>query len=302
MKTATLDSGGETPVAVPRRRPFFDFAELVKAPLTTLVLLTTAVGYYLGAEPPILLAGFFHVMFGTALTAAAAAALNQFWERRLDALMHRTRTRPLPGGRMQPRDAFIIGSVLSVAGVVYLALACNYLAALLAALTVAIYLFAYTPLKRVSDTNTLVGAIPGALPPMIGWAAARDQIDAGAWSLFALMFFWQLPHFFAIAWMFREDYTRAGFRMISTDDPSGQKSASQSVFFCIMLLIFAGLPAFVGLTTLTYLIGELTLGGLFILVAMRFLRAPDRTRARQLFFASIIYLPLLLIDLVLTKA
>ncbi len=302
MKTVLLDPAAEGPLPRPRRRMFSDLAELVKARLTLLVLLTTAVGYYAGAETPIKLGGFFNVMFGTALAAAAAAALNQFWERRLDGLMVRTKSRPLPAGRMQARDALIFGIVLGIGGVVYLAIACNILSAVLAALTVAIYVLAYTPLKTVSTANTLVGAIPGALPPMIGWAAACGRIDAGAWSLFALMFFWQLPHFFAIAWMFREDYSRAGFRMISSDDPSGEKSASQSVFFCILLLIVAGLPAFVGLTTLTYLIGELILGAAFIVVAMQFLRTPNQAKARQLFFASIIYLPLLLLDLVLTKA
>lgn len=285
-----------------RRRLGSNFAELVKARLTLLVLLTTAVGFYLGAAGSINYAALFHAVFGTALAAAGAAALNQWWERRLDALMQRTRTRPLPGGRILPRDALIVGSLLAVAGVFYLSRACNWLSASLAAATIIIYIFAYTPLKRISTGNTLVGAIPGALPPMIGWAAASGRLDPGAWSLFAILFFWQLPHFFAIAWMYREDYARAGFQMVSRGDESGTRSASQSVLFCIALLLVGGIPAFVGVVNSWYLLAELVLNGLFIVAAMRFLRTQAARDARKLFLASIIYLPLLLLALVLTKS
>jgi protoheme IX farnesyltransferase len=279
-----------------------DLAELVKARLTLLVLVTTAVGFYLGSESPINYMALFHVFFGTAAAAAGAAALNQWWERGVDALMRRTRTRPIPAGRMRPLQALVLGVVLSSLGVGYLAIVCNALSAALAAITIAIYIFAYTPLKRASTANTAVGAIPGAIPPMIGWAAARGSIDAGAWSLFAIVFLWQLPHFFAIAWMYREDYSRAGFRMISGDDRSGERSASQSVFFCILLLVIAGLPAFLGIVNFVYLGFELVLGGLFTAVAMRFLRMRNASSARSLFIASIVYLPLLLGALVLTKS
>jgi protoheme IX farnesyltransferase len=294
-------SASQTDRPSARSRPGADFAELVKARLTALVLLTTAVGFYLGRRGPIDYPSLLHVFFGTAAAAAGAAALNQWWEWQLDALMQRTKSRPVPAGRMQPATAFIVGALLSVAGIVYLAAACNGLAATLAAITVAIYIFAYTPLKRVSTFNTLVGAVPGALPPVIGWAAARGQLDAGAWSLFAIVFLWQLPHFFAIAWMYRDDYARAGFHMIASDDPTGERSASQSVFFCILLLVLAGLPGFVGVVNFLYVPIELALGGLFVAVAMRFLRTRARTDARLLFIASIVYLPLLLIALVLTK-
>jgi heme o synthase len=305
MKTAAVSPVNiETPLigSETRRRAGSDFAELVKARLTLLVLLTTAVGYYLGATGSINYVSLFHAVFGTALAAAGAAALNQWWERRLDALMHRTRTRPIPAGRMLPRDALIVGNVLAAAGVIYLACACNWLSALLAAATIAIYIFAYTPLKRVSTGNTLVGAIPGALPPMIGWAAATGRMDPGAWSLFAILFFWQLPHFFAIAWMYREDYARAGFQMVSKGDETGTRSASQSVFFCIVLLLVGGIPAFLGVVSSIYLLAELLLNGLFIYTAMRFLRTQLAADARKLFLASIIYLPLLLLALVLTKS
>jgi protoheme IX farnesyltransferase len=300
MKTAAIET--EVAPQALRSRVVSDFAELVKARLTSLVLLTTAVGFYLGADAPVDYLALFHVVFGTAAAAAGAAALNQWWERKLDALMQRTKARPVPAGRMPPMEAVVIGGGLSIFGVIYLAIACNALSAVLAAITIAIYIFAYTPLKRASTANTLVGAIPGAIPPMIGWAAARGTIEAGAWSLFAILLLWQLPHFFAIAWMYREDYSRAGFRMISSDDHSGERSASQSVFFCILLLVLAGLPAFVGIVTFAYLAVELVLGGLFVAVAMRFLKTRTARTARLLFITSIVYLPLLLVALVLTKS
>jgi len=203
---------------------------------------------------------------------------------------------------MRPAEALALGVVLSIFGVGYLAVTCNALSATLAAVTILIYIFGYTPLKRASTANTLVGAVPGAIPPMIGWATARGTIEAGAWSLFAILLLWQLPHFFAIAWMYRDDYSRAGFRMISSDDRSGERSASQSVFFCILLLVIAGLPAFLGIVTLLYLAIELALSGLFIAVAMRFLKERTAGAARLLFVTSIVYLPLLLGALVLTKS
>ena len=306
MKDAVIRNATEVETAARNgesvRGRVLDFAELFKARLTLLVLLTTAVGFYLGADSPVNYAALFHVVFGTAAAAAGAAALNQWWECKLDAVMRRTRTRPVPAGRMRPVEALTLGVALSVLGVSYLAVACNALSATLAALTIVIYIFGYTPLKRASTANTVVGAIPGAIPPMIGWVAARGAIEAGAWSLFAILLLWQLPHFFAIAWMHREDYSRAGFRMISSDDRSGERSASQSVFFCILLLVIGGLPAFVGVVTFAYLAIELVLGGLFVAVAMRFLKARTARAARLLFITSIVYLPLLLAALVLTKA
>jgi protoheme IX farnesyltransferase len=279
-----------------------DLVELVKARLTLLVLLTTAVGFYLGSEGPINYSSLVRSVFGTALAAAGAAALNQWWEYRLDALMQRTHSRPVPAGRMRPLEALVIGSSLSVFGVTYLAIVCNALSAALAGITIIVYIFAYTPLKLVSTFNTALGAVPGAIPPMIGWAAARGTLSAGAWMLFVILFFWQLPHFFAIAWMYRDDYARAGFQMISTDDQTGERSASQSVFFCMLLFVIAGLPAFLGIATIFYLIAELILGAGFVALAMRFLTTKTPSDARRLFLGSIIYLPLLLGSLVLCKA
>jgi len=301
MKATAIDSNSDE---VEKSRPGFvrDLIELVKARLTLLVLLTAAVGFYLGAEGPINWTALVQAVLGTAAAAAGAAALNQWWEHRLDALMQRTQSRPVPAGRMRPVEALAIGSALSIFGVTYLAVVCNALSAALAAITIIIYIFAYTPLKLVSTFNTALGAIPGALPPMIGWAAARGTLNAGAWMLFTILFLWQLPHFFAIAWMYRDDYARAGFQMISSDDRTGERSASQSVFFCMLLLIVAGLPAYLGIATVFYLVAELILGGIFVAVAMRFLKTRARSDARRLFLASIIYLPLLLGALVLSKA
>jgi protoheme IX farnesyltransferase len=299
----TLAAGGEPLAAGPRTRGRLaaDYAELLKARLTLLVLLTTAAGYYLGVPGPVRYAGLFHVVFGTACAAAGAAALNQWWERKVDALMQRTKNRPVPGGRMRPIEALTVGSVLSAAGAVYLAVACNLLSAMLAVVTIAIYIFAYTPLKRISTFNTLVGAVPGALPPLIGWAAACGRINAGAWSLFTIMMLWQLPHFFAIAWMYRADYARAGFQMISNDDDKGDRSASQSVFFAILLLVVAGLPAFVGVVSEIFVPIELILGAWYVAMAMRFLQRRNAAAARALFLTSISYLPLLFAALVFTK-
>jgi protoheme IX farnesyltransferase len=306
VKTVTIEKApvvepGAVVSSASANGTLLDFAELTKARLTMLVLLTTAVGYYLGAEV-VTLPALFHAVFGTALAAAGAAALNQWWEHQFDALMHRTRMRPIPAGRMLPRDAAIVGGSLGAAGALYLAIACNLLSAALAAATIAIYIFAYTPLKRISTTNTLVGAIPGALPPLIGWAAARNDVALPAWSLFAILFCWQMPHFFAIAWMYREDYARAGFRMLSGADLKGARSGRQSVLFALLLTAASVAPALLGVTSSRFLAVELLLGAAFVGLAVRFYLQRSVSAARLLFFASIIYLPLLLATLVLTKS
>ena len=298
MRTATARVGA--PAADHATSRWSDLSQLIKARLTFLVLVTTAVGFYL-ARSPVDIIGLIHVVVGAGLAAAGASALNQWWERDLDALMSRTRERPVPSGRMTPHYALILGCILSVAGVIYLEVMANGLAAILATATVAIYVFAYTPLKRVTTTNTLVGAIPGALPPLIGWAAARGSLDFGAWTLFTILFIWQMPHFFAIAWMCRHDYECAGFRMLSRDDESGVRSASQAVLFCMLLLLIGGIPAFIGMAHPIYLVAELILGGAFTAVAMHFHHVGNMRSARLLFLSSIIYLPLLLGTLVITK-
>lgn len=278
-----------------------DLSELVKARLSLLVLATTLVGYWLGqgthATSWIELA---FTLIGTALSAGGAAALNQWWERDIDALMRRTRTRPLPAGRMHPQDALWLGIFFSVVGVACLALV-NPLSAVLAAATVAIYVLIYTPLKQVSAINTLVGAIPGALPPLIGWIAATGEASLPGWVLFAILWFWQMPHFLAIAWMYRDEYANAGFVFLTGRDPEGRATAWQAVLYSICLVVVTMAPAVIGLNSAVYAFGALLLGAAFTALALQFGRVRTREAARTLFFASIIYLPLLLAWMVMTR-
>jgi protoheme IX farnesyltransferase len=276
-------------------------AELFKSRLTSLVLLTTAVGFHLGARGSLNYGLLFHTLFGTALVAAGAAALNQWLEREHDARMSRTEDRPLPSGRLQPDTALIIGGLATAVGLGYLAFLVNLLTSLIGAITSVSYLLVYTPLKRITPLNTVIGAIPGALPPLMGWTASRGYISAEGWSLFAILFFWQLPHFLAIAWLYREDYAKAGFVMLPVVDPLGVRTGRQAVSHTLGLLSISLFPVLLGLTGAIYLGGALLLGGVFLAAAMRFARQLSRTSARQLFFASIIYLPLLLALMVFDK-
>ncbi len=278
-----------------------DLCELVKSRLTALVLVTTLAGFYLGWNGPMAYLLMFHALLGTALVAAGAAALNELIERDIDATMRRTQDRPLPSGRMGPNTALLIGFGLAVVGLAWLLLFVNVLSSALAALTMGTYLFAYTPLKRVTTLNTLVGAIPGALPPMIGWAAARGTVDAGAWVLFAILFFWQMPHFLAIAWLYREDYARAGFVMLPNLDETGASTGRQAVNYAFALLLVSMVPSLLGMAGRTYFFGAFLLGLGVVYYSVRMQLHPDRGSARRLFFASIIYLPLLLALLSLSK-
>jgi len=277
------------------------FADLVKARLTTLVLLTTVVGFYIGWRGPMNYLLMFHTLLGTALVASGAAALNQLLERDYDARMRRTAGRPLPSGRLQPITVMLFGGVCSVVGLIYLAFLVNPLTSVIGAVTLVSYLFIYTPLKRVTWLNTAVGAIPGGLPPLMGWAAARGELAGGGWALFAILAFWQLPHFFAIAWIYRDEYAKAGFKMLPQVDPDGQRTARQAISHTLALLPVGMLPFLFKLTGLVYLTGAMLLGVGFLTFAILFARQLTVTRARQLFFASIVYLPLLLAALVLDK-
>lgn len=277
------------------------FADLIKARLTTLVLLTTLVGFYLGWRGEMNFALMFHTLMGTALVAAGASALNQLLEREYDAKMRRTMDRPLPSGRMQPVSVMIFGGVSSVAGLVYLAVAVNLLTSVIGAVTLISYLFIYTPLKRVTWLNTAIGAVPGALPPLMGWTAARGQITSEGWALFAILFFWQLPHFFAIAWLYKDEYARAGFKMLPGIDPNGQRTAQQAVSNTLALLAISLFPFVFKMAGTVYLVSALVLGAGFLWCAIQFARQLTAARARQLFFASIIYLPLLLALMVWDK-
>ena len=277
-------------------------ADLVKARLTLLVLLTTLVGFYIGWRGvPMNYWLMFHSLLGTALVAAGAAALNQLLEREHDARMRRTASRPLPSGRLQPVTVMLFGGACSVAGLVYLALLVNALTAVIGAVTLVSYLFIYTPLKRLTWLNTAVGAVPGALPPLMGWAAARGELAGGGWALFAILAFWQIPHFFAIAWIYREEYAKAGFKMLPVEDTDGQRTARQAVSHALGLLPVSLLPFLFQLAGPIYLIGALVLGTAFLVTAILFARELTVARARQLFFMSIVYLPLLLAALVLDK-
>lgn len=278
-----------------------DLVELSKFRLSLLVLSTTLVGFLLGWRGPMDYLLLSATLIGTAFCAAGAAALNQWWERDLDALMKRTRNRPLPARRMHPSDALLFGLLFSICGLAVLALFTNYRAAFLAFATIAIYVVVYTPMKRISSLNTLVGAIPGALPPLIGWVAARSNYALEGGLLFAILWFWQMPHFLAIAWMYREDYANAGCIMLSRNDPDGFATARQSFLYCLCLLVVSLLPALFFFNSVWYFAGALLLGGGFAVMALRFLFRRDRNGARRLFFASIIYLPLLLALLVATK-
>ena len=280
---------------------FTVLSELVKARLTLLVLLTTLVGFYLGWRGPMNYGLMFHTLMGTGLVACGAAALNQLLERDHDAKMRRTENRPLPSGRMQPDTVLILGGLMSGLGLLELALAVNLLTSLLGVLTLGSYLFVYTPLKRITTLNTVIGAIPGALPPLMGWTAARDAVTIEGWSLFAILFFWQLPHFLAIAWMYREEYAQAGYVMLPSVDPDGQRTGRQAVSHTLGLLPVSLCPFLFKLAGVVYFAGALILGLLYLWCAIRFARHLTAARARQLFFLSIIYLPLLLGLLVLDK-
>lgn len=279
-----------------------DLADLVKARLSLLTVVTAMAGFALGVKDSwswLLLAA---TVTGTALSAAGAAALNQWWEREFDARMKRTRERPLPAGRMAASDALLTGVGLSLSGVLCLALFANVLAAALAAATIASYIFVYTPLKRVTTLNTVVGAVPGALPPLIGWTAARGSVNAEGVTLFAILFLWQMPHFLAIAWLYRSDYAQAGFRMLSENDESGAVTGRQAFIYALALLAVSLLPSVFFAYSALYFYGALLLGAGFASVAANFaVSGGSVPAARWLFLASIAYLPFLLALMVLAR-
>jgi heme o synthase len=277
------------------------YCELFKVRLTTLVLLTALVGFYLGSRAPVSWVLMANLLLGTALLAGGASALNQFLEREHDAKMHRTQDRPLPSGRLTPETVLVIGSACGAGGMLYLAWTVNLLTALLGALTLGSYVLVYTPLKRVTTLNTVIGAIPGGLPPLMGWAAARGEISGDGWSLFAILCFWQLPHFLAIAWIYRDEYAKAGFVMLPVVDPTGERTGRQALCHTLGLLPISLCPFLFKMVGPVYLAGALVLGAGFVWSAFRFARSLTLQRARVLFYASIIYLPVLLTLMVLDK-
>ncbi len=281
---------------------FSDYLSLTKPRVTFMVLLTMLFGFYLGARGEMDAMLLFFALAGTALVAGGTSAFNQYLERDLDAKMLRTRNRPLPAGRISPRRALAFSATISITGLLLLAWQVNALTALLAALTLVSYVFLYTPLKRKSHLSTLVGAIPGALPPMGGWTAARGEIGIEAWVLFAILFLWQLPHFLAIAWMYREDYARGGFPMLPVIDPEGRSTGRQIVSNCLALLPVSLLPSLLGISGATYFFGALILGLIFFAcgAALHFQR--NNLAARRLMRASLVYLPVLLALMALDKS
>jgi protoheme IX farnesyltransferase len=297
MKAATLHP------ATPATGRLADYVALAKPRIAVLVLFTVGAGALLAAAPSLPLGILFHAVFGTAVVATGASALNQWLERDSDARMRRTRDRPLPAGRLSPVEVFAFGAACGLCGTLYLLLALpSPPAAGVAAFTFVSYVCVYTPLKRRTTLNTLIGAVPGAMPPLIGWCAVRGEVTAEAWSLFVILFLWQVPHFLAIAWMYRDEYARAGLCMLPTLDPDGAMTARQMMLYCLALVCASLGPALLGTVSGFYVAGALALGAYFTLAATRF--SADRTaaRARRVLRASLVYLPGLLLVLILDRS
>src|SRR4051812_7376286 len=277
-----------------------DLSEMTKPGITMMVVLTAGLGFFLaGGQISFLL--LVYTLLGTGLVSAGASVLNHVIEREPDALMRRTENRPLPAGRMNPDVALLFGVTLGVAGLVELALAVNLLTALLGVVALAGYVFVYTPLKRVTSLATVVGAIPGAIPPMMGWAAVRGQLDPAAWVLFGILFFWQMPHFLAIAWLCREDYARGGFPMLTVIDPKGIKAGRQAVLYGAALVPVSLLPSLLGLMGTVYFLGAFAFGMAYLGFAFAFAQARTTPVARRLMFASLLYFPALLLIMLLDR-
>lgn len=270
-----------------------DYVELTKPRITWLILMSTAVGYYFGHQGTWAFWPILHTLIGTGLIASGTAALNQWYEREADEKMRRTQDRPIPSGRIQAGYAFWFGVALEITGSLELWLGVNSLTSLLGVATIVMYLFAYTPLKQKTWLSTTIGAFPGAMPPLIGYAAARGALTLDAWVLYAILFLWQFPHFYAIAWMYREDYSRAGIRMLPVVEPDGHSTARQIVIYSVLLIPISLLPKFFGMTGSIYFVGALAMGLMFLYSGIRVTLDRTRTRARRVLLASVIYLPVL---------
>jgi protoheme IX farnesyltransferase len=277
------------------------YAELTKPRITFLIVLTSAAGFVLGSSGRVDYFALCTAMVGIALLSSGIATLNQYMERDLDALMRRTADRPLPSGKLLPWEALAFGVGLTALAQVYLAVLVNPLTALLGLTVITGYLFGYTPLKTKTSLSTMVGAFPGAVPPLIGWTAARGEISIEAWVLFAILFLWQFPHFLAIAWMYREDYSRAKILMLPVVEPDGRVTAQQIVVYTLLLLPVSLLPTFLNISGKVYLAGAIVLGLLFLYSSLRAALSKSRAEARRLLLASVIYLPLLFILMVLDR-
>ena len=271
-----------------------DYVELFKVRLNLLVLVTTSMGFYLGTRGQADLGRLLYTLMGTALVAASGGALNQLLERDIDGKMRRTANRPLPAGRLQPAEVRWLATLLGISGLLILALATSSLSTFVAAFTLFSYVVVYTPLKQKTPLAVLVGAVPGALPPVIGWTAARGSLGAGGWILFGILFLWQLPHFLAIAWLYRQQYTRAGLKVLATVDPDGRRTGQNVVLGCAALIGVSLLPTAQGLAGSLYLVGATVLGAAYMHASIRMAVARTEANARRLFRVSLLYLPLLL--------
>jgi heme o synthase len=276
------------------RSRILDYVALAKPELTLLSVVTALGGAYLAGGHTLSFPLLLHTFIGTFLVGAGAGTLNQFIEREFDARMKRTEHRPLPAGRIHHRNALLMGLILSLAGMADLAIFTHVLAAFLSLVTLVSYLFVYTPLKRVTPFATVVGGLPGAIPPLIGWTAVSGEISMGAWSLFFILFFWQMPHFLSLGWMYRKDYARADYKLLTVLDPSGEASSRQILIYCIALVPAAIMPTLVGVLGVIYFVGALALSLGFLWLAIRLYRERTNLNARRLFFASLIYLSVLL--------
>ena len=290
------------PVVSPVSR-LADYIALTKPRISLLVLFTVGAGVLFAAGAEVSFVLLFHAVFGTALVASGASALNQWLEQHTDARMRRTQNRPLPAGRLTPTEVFLFGIVLGVGGTAYLALSLpSPLAAGVAALTFVLYVAVYTPLKRITTLNTLVGAVPGALPPVIGWCSVRGEFNSEALALFVILFLWQVPHFLAIAWMYRDEYARAGLCMLPGVDPDGRITAMQMRLYCLALMAGALMPVFLGSGGPIYVLGSLALGWYFLRPTLTFGRDRSTASARRVLRASLVYLPGLLLVLLLDRS
>jgi heme o synthase len=305
MKTAAIElhSGTAAEAVVPTsaKARVAAYLELTKPRITSLIVLTAAAGFVVGSIGSINYVALAHGMIGIALLSSGIGTLNQFMERDLDGLMRRTADRPLPSRRLAPFEALAFGLALTAAAEVYLALFVNVLTALLGLTVIAGYLFVYTPLKTRTTLSTALGAFPGAMPPLMGWTAARGEIDVAAWVLFAILFLWQFPHFLAIAWMYREDYGRAGIRMLPVVEPDGRVTGQQIIAYALMLVPVSLLPAILGISGRIYLLVALVLSLLFLASSIRAALSKSNQHARQLLLASVVYLPLLFGVMVLNR-
>ncbi len=290
-------------VALPRerRRVAADLLTLTKPRVVLMVLVTTVVGYYVGLSGAPDYVRLVHLLIGTMLAAGGTLALNQYWERDVDARMDRTRMRPLPDGRLSPLEALVFAGAVTIAGLGYLGAFVGSLALLVTAATTVLYLFAYTPMKLRTPLCTIVGAVPGALPPVTGWVASREGFGLGAWVLFGILFLWQLPHTLAIARLYRDDYARAGVRLLPVVDADGTSTERQIVTGCLALLAVSLLPTLIGVAGPVYFVGAFVLGAAFVALGARQALSPSAGSARRVLFASLLYLPVLLALLAFDK-